>query len=361
MVYHPGKKLVILAEGCFGQSGSKTAIGVIRYGANPVVAVLDSTRAGKTVADYLGIRPDIPIVATLDEVQDQLGTTADALLIGIAPRGGALPEAWKAIILQALDRGMDVWNGLHLMMTEDPELNERAHRSGAIIWDVRKPSASLPVSSGHARHVAAHVVLTVGSDCSVGKMTAMLEVEKIAQQRGIRAIFCPTGQTGIMIKGWGVPIDRVIADFVAGGAEKLVLEAAEDNDLILVEGQGSLFHAGYSGVTLGLLHGSMPDHQVLCYQVGRSTVGDGYGVPVPSLAEMIRVYETMAAAVQKPAPVISIVVNTLGMSDTESREELKRAEDETGLPADDPVRFGSERILQSILDAGKDLKKPKRG
>ncbi|HNT33993.1 MAG TPA: DUF1611 domain-containing protein [bacterium] len=359
MVYHPGKKLVILAEGCFGKKGSKTAIGVIRYGANPVAAVLDSSHAGQTVADVLGIRPDIPIVSSLDEVESLLGTTADALVIGIAPRGGSLPAAWKDIIKDALDRGMDVWNGLHLMMTEDPELMEHAQRSGAVVWDVRKPQPNLPVSSGHARHVPAHVILAVGSDCSVGKMTDMLEVEKVATQRGIRALFCPTGQTGIMIKGWGVPIDRVISDFVAGGAEKLVLEAAEDNDLILVEGQGSLFHAGYSGVTLGLMHGTMPDHLVLCYQVGRPTVGDGYGVNTPSLKEMIRVYETMAAAV-KPSPVIAIVVNTWGMSDEEARAELKRAEAETGLPSDDVVRYGADRILDAILEAGKTLSKPAR-
>lgn len=359
MVYHPGKQLVILAEGCFGKRGSKTAIGVIRYGANPVAAVLDSTRAGQTVGDVLGIRPDIPIVATLDEVEAQIGTTADALVIGIAPRGGSLPTAWKDIINQALDRGMDIWNGLHLMMGEDPEFIEHAQRSGALLWDVRKPQTNIPVSSGHSRHVPAHVVLAVGSDCSVGKMTVMLEVERVAIERGIRARFCPTGQTGIMIKGWGIPIDRVISDFVAGGAEKLVLEAAEDGDLVLVEGQGSLFHAGYSGVTLGLIHGSMPDHQVLCYQVGRETVGDGYGVDTPSLTEMIRVYETMAGVV-KPAPVIAVVVNTWGMTDQQARDELQRAESETGLPSDDVVRYGAAKILDAILEAGKTVSKPPR-
>lgn len=356
MVYHPGKKLVILAEGIFGRRGSKTAIGIIRYGANPVVGILDTTRVGLTVADVLGIRPDIPIVGSLAQVQERIGTTADVLVIGIAPRGGALPEAWLDIINEALGNGMEVWNGLHSMLSDIPELVGKANKNGGQIWDVRKPPANLPVSSGFARQIESHVVLTVGSDCSVGKMTAMLEIEKAARERDIKAIFCPTGQTGIMIKGWGIPIDRVIADFIAGGAEKLVLEAAPDNDLLLVEGQGSIFHAGYSGVTLGLIHGTMPDHMVLCYEVGRNTIGDGYGVDTPSIPEMIRYYETATEPV-KPAKVISIVVKTSCLTEEEARAEIARAESESGLPVDDVVRFGPDKILDSILVAGRDIHK----
>jgi len=356
MVFHPDKKLVILAEGSFSPTGAKTATGIIRYGANPVLAVLDSTKAGKTVGDILGVGFNIPILSSFAEVEEKYGETGEVLVIGIAPRGGALPEKWKHPLFEALEKKMDIWNGLHLMMSEIPELAERAEKSGSRIWDVRKPSDDIPVSSGFARNVDAHVVLSVGSDCNVGKMTAVLELEKEALARGRKAIFCPTGQTGIMIKGWGVPIDRLIADFIAGGAEKLVLDAAKENDLILVEGQGSLAHPGYSGVTLGLLHGSMPDHMILCYRAGAEEIGVGYGVPVPSAKDMIR-YLEIAAEPVKPAPVIGIVVNTFHMNEDDALREIDRVEKETGLPADDVVRFGPAKILDVVLEAGKSLKK----
>jgi len=356
MIYHPEKKLVILAEGSFSSTGSKTATGIIRYGNNPILAVLDSTKAGKTAGDIVGAGFDIPILASLDEVEERVGECGDVLAIGIAPRGGALPEPWKATLFQAFEKKMDIWNGLHLMMSEIPELASRAEKSGSRIWDVRKPADDIPVSSGFARNVDAHVVLSVGSDCNVGKMTAVLELEKAAIERGRKAVFCPTGQTGIMIKGWGVPVDRLIGDFIAGGAERLVLEAADEGDLILVEGQGSLAHPGYSGVTLGLLHGSMPDHMLLCYRAGDKEVGVGYGVPVPSASDMIRYLEVAAEPV-KPAPVIGIVVNTFHMDEDDARREMERVEKETGLPADDVVRFGPDKILDVVLEAGKSLDK----
>ena len=356
MNFSAEKRLVILAEGSFGPTSSKTATGIIRYGPNPVVAVLDSTKAGQSASHVLGIPKEIPIVASLHEVWEKLHVEADVLVIGIAPRGGGLPQEWKAIIFEAIEHGLDIWNGLHYLLSEDDEMQTRAERTGSNIWDVRKPPDDLPVASGFARNVSAHVVLSVGSDCCVGKMTAMLELERAASEAGHKAAFCPTGQTGIMIKGWGIPIDRVIADFVAGGAERLVLEASRESDIILVEGQGSVFHAGYSGVSLGLLHGSMPDHQLLCYQVGREFVGDGYGVRVPPLAEMIRYLELFARPV-KPAPVIGLVANTLGLTDDEAKAELKRAEDETGLPADDIVRYGAGKMLEVLVQAGNALEK----
>ena len=337
-------RYLVLAEGKFGSFSSKTANACIRYSPERVVAVLDSTNAGRTVQEVLGFGGAIPIVGSLAE---GLRRKPNALLIGIAPQGGQLPTEWRPVIRGALEAGLDVWSGLHAFVGDDPEFARVALQRGATIRDLRKPPKDLPVATGRAREVRSTIVLTVGSDCNIGKMTAALQVRDGLREQGIRVAFAGTGQTGILVEGWGIAVDAVVADFVAGAAEQLVLEASRDAELVLVEGQGSIIHPGYSGVTYGLIHGSLPHAMVMCAQPSRTTIRNNPWVPIPPLAELVRLHETIVAPL-RPAPVIAVALNTFDLSDEEARAAIARATEETGLPATDPVRYDPAPIVEAI-------------
>ncbi len=339
------KRLLIYAPGEFLRGHSKTAEGVIRYGRNPVVGIVDASRTG-TCADVMGIRPDVPF---FPDVASALPARPEALLLGTAPRGGQLPAEWRTDICFALEHGMDIISGLHQVLATDPEFQALAQRHGRQILDVREPPADLPVGNAQVLNLPQQVVLTVGSDCAVGKMTASLEIEKSARARGRRPVFIPTGQTGIMIAGFGVSIDRVIGDFMAGATEKLILDYAGDSDLVLVEGQGSLLHPGYSGVTLGLMHGSMPTEMILCHQPMRKLIRDST-LEIPPLPEVAALYEEMTLPLRK-AKVIGVALNCFGMNDEDARRECERVEDLMGMPATDTVKFGADCLARAIDEA----------
>jgi uncharacterized NAD-dependent epimerase/dehydratase family protein len=338
-------RYLILAEQEFGPLTSKTANGCIRYTPEQVVAVLDSSQAGRTAQDVLGFGGAIPVVATLEE---GLAREPDALLIGIAPAGGRLPESWRATLRGALRAGLDVWSGLHTFVGADPELAALAREHGATIRDLRRPPEDLAVASGRvAREVESTVVLTVGSDCNIGKMTAALQLRDALRRGGERVAFAGTGQTGILIEGWGIAVDAVIADFVAGAAERLVLDAARDADVVLVEGQGSIIHPGYSGVTYGLMHGSLPHAMVMCAQPSRTTIRHNPWLPIPPLPELIRLHEAVLAPL-RPAPVVAVALNTSDLGEAEARAAVERTAAETGLPTTDPVRFDPAPVVDAI-------------
>ena len=337
-------RFLVLAEGAFGPLSSKTANGCIRYTPERVVAVIDSRYAGRVASDVIGFGEGIPVVASLAEGMAHQPT---ALLIGIAPQGGKLPAAWRAVILDAIGRGLDVWSGLHTFLGDEPDLAAAASRSGVAIHDLRKAPANLPVSTGRAREVDATIILTVGTDCNIGKMTAALQVRDGLRRGGNRVAFAGTGQTGILIEGWGIAVDAVIADFISGAAERLVLDAAAEADIVLVEGQGSIIHPGYSGVTYGLMHGSLPHAMVLCGQPSRVHVDSNPWVPIPSLAEMIDMHERVLAPL-RPSPVIAIALNTYDLPDDAARRAIERASQETGLPATDPVRYDPAPVVDAI-------------
>lgn len=337
-------RFLILAEGQFGPLTSKTANSCIRYTPDRVVAVLDSRRAGKTAQDILGFGGSIPIVASLDEA---LAHRPTALLIGIAPQGGRLPDAWRGILRKAICHRMEIWSGLHTFIGDDAELATLAAEHGVRIHDLRRPPRDLPVASGRVRQVNATVVLTVGTDCNIGKMTAALQVRDGLRERGHRVRFAGTGQTGILIEGWGISVDAVIADFIAGAAEQLVLDAAAGADIVLVEGQGSITHPGYSGVTVGLMHGSMPHALVMCAQPSRDHITNMPWAKIPSLSEVIRLHEDLSRPV-RPAPVIAIALNTYDLSTKAALAAIVRVAEETGLPVTDPVRFDSEPVVDAI-------------
>jgi len=344
-------RFLIIADGQFEPMTSKTANCCIRYMPERIVGVFDRAKAGKTVQQVLGFGGSIPVVGNFEQGL-RLGGGATAVLIGIAPMGGRLPAEWRGWLRTAIERGLEIWSGLHTFIGDDPELGALARERGVRIFDARKAPPNLPVADGLAAEVNAYVVHTVGSDCNVGKMTAQVELRNALVNRGHRTRFVATGQTGIFIEGWGIAVDAVVADFIAGAAEWLVLEAAKDADIILVEGQGSLIHPGYSGVTLGLLHGCCPDALILCHQATRDYIGDYHGrepwVKIPPLAELVEIYERAAAPV-RPTKVIGICLNTYDMTDAQAREAVERAAAETRLPATDPVRFDATPLVDAII------------
>lgn len=338
------RRFLILAEGNFGPQSSKTANACIRYSPSEVVAVLDSTNAGKTSQHVLGFGGDIPVVATF---VDAMSKSPNALLIGIAPAGGQFPAAWRDIVNDALRARLDVWSGLHTMLGDDAEFASVATASGATIRDLRRPPHDLDVAYGRVRDVDATVILTVGTDCNIGKMTTQLQVQNAVRQLGHRVNFAATGQTGILIEGRGIAVDAVVADFIAGAAERLTIEAAVDADIVLVEGQGSLIHPAYSGVTLGLMHGSLPHAMVLCAQPSRTSIHRNPWVPIPTLTKMIALYEQTTTYLRH-APIIAIALNTFDMGEEQARAVIEHVRAETGLPVTDAVRFDPAPIAQAI-------------
>lgn len=337
------RRYAILAPGHFA-TDAKTAHGVIRYARDETVAVIDPSCAGRRVRDVLPhLQSDAPIVA---DVADALAFAPTSLLIGTAPVGGALPAAWRSEVLAALNNSLEVVAGLHEFLGDDAEFAAAAQAHGARIWDVRKTAAS-PIFRGEVYGVTPPIVLTVGNDCAVGKMTVALELARAAEASGTRARFVPTGQTGIMIAGWGTSIDRVVADFASGATEQLVLHAARSEpDFIIVEGQGALNHPAYAPVTLALMYGSGADALVLVVDP-RVQLLRSYATPTLGYRELIALHEAVLAPV-KSAPIVGIALSTRGLTDAQSVVEIERARRESGLPCDDVVRNGPERLYAAI-------------
>ena len=344
------ERLAIFAEGLFSVHAGKTAHGVIRYGTRDVVAVIDSTQAGRTAVEVVPFAlRDVPIVGTLTEAI-KLGPTA--LLVGVAPTGGKLDPGWRSVLLEAIAAGLSVEAGLHTQLSEDPELRRAATRAGVALRDLRAAPADLTVPEGpYSRPDSVRVVHSVGSDTVIGKKVVTLELDRAARERGERSVYVPTGQTGVAIAGWGIAVDHVISDYVAGAGERLVKEGSARGDLLFVEGQGGLFHPAYSAVTLGLLHGSAPDLLVLVHKAGATALRNYPDLPIPPLPELIAAYERAAAPV-RPARVAAVALNTADLSsDDEAQTAIAAAEAVTGLVADDVVRFGPDRVLDAVLAA----------
>jgi uncharacterized NAD-dependent epimerase/dehydratase family protein len=350
------RRLVILAEGNFGYHHGKTAMGVIRFGQDKVLAVIDSTQAGRNVREWLGDsgRYDIPIVASLSDALGFL-PRANGLLIGIAPTGGKLPDEWRSVILAAIRSGLDIHSGLHTLLADDPEFADAARSAGVRLIDYRRAPERMETSLGRLHDPGKRVILTVGTDCAIGKMSVALELRRAAVASGRSTSFVATGQTGMMIEGWGVAVDRVISDFVQGTCEWLSEEGERRGDWLLVEGQGSLDHPAYSSVTLGLIHGFTPQAMVLVHMPGLDEhdwdhVPDRK-FPLKPLPDFIRVHEEVAGLVA-PSRVVAIALNTSRITDeADARRVIASVAAETGLPTDDPVRFGGEGLWASIVAA----------
>jgi uncharacterized NAD-dependent epimerase/dehydratase family protein len=335
-----GERTLILAEGFSADPHhGKTMRGVLRYRREDVVAILDSRRRDES-------HDGIPLVADVASAMRYAPTVA---LVGVATTGGRFPAEWRVLLKQCLAQGLAIENGLHEMLADDSELRPLADRAGVELRDLRRPPPGLDCPSGENLEVDASIVLTVGSDCAIGKMTVSLELDRAAQARGLASVFVPTGQTGIAIAGWGISVDAVVADFIAGAAERLVVEGrARGGELLWVEGQGSLVHPMYSGVTLGLFHGSVPHALVLCHKAGATEIDGSPGHPIPPLRALVDLHERMSLP-RRPARVVAVAVNTAGLDPAGAADAVAAAAEETGLPAADPVRDGPDELLDAVL------------
>ena len=333
--YH---RIVLLTDGYSTPFLAKTAINILRYRSQDVAGVLDVELAGRDVSTAFSTGHGIPFI-------NSIVPEADAIFLGIAPPGGKLPQAWRPILQTALQRGIDVVSGLHEFLVDDAEFATLASKSGSRLIDVRRNTERDTARAEPFRHGCLRVH-TVGHDCSVGKMVAALEVVRELQRRDCDAKFLATGQTGIMVSGDGVPIDCVVADFVAGAAESLV-RRNEQHDVLLIEGQGSITHPSFSGVTLGLLHGCAPQGLIFCYEAGRENVKGLEHMPLLPNPRLIEAYE-LAASWRQPCKVIAIAINGRRLSDAEAIHERERISAELGLPASDVYRDGAAVLADAV-------------
>ena len=346
------RRLVILTEG-YGIDDAKTATGVIRYGSDDIVAVLDSTMVGRNVSESLPGH-DIPFVGRLSDALDR-PVRPDGLLLGIAPTGGKLPPAWRSIILQAIDAGLDIHSGLHQFLAEDPEFAGAAARTGSRLIDYRRPPDRMETTLGRRHLPGKRVILTVGTDSAIGKMSVALELVAAGRRDGASAVMVPTGQTGMMIEGWGAAVDRLISDFTNGTVEWLVEQGEARGDWVFIEGQGSIDHPAYSAVTMGLIHGGTPHAMVLVHKPGLAEHDFDHlpdvSFPIAPLVPFIEMHERIAELIA-PSKVVAIALNTsLYASDDEARALVAAIRKETGLPTDDIVRFGADGLWSAIRDA----------
>lgn len=334
------RSMVLLTMGHTEPRRAKTATGLLRFCPDECVAVLDPDNAGRKVSELLGVGGDTPIIAKLSEAPQ-----ADTFVLGIATPGGKIPAEWRTLILEAISSGMDVLNGLHEFLSDDPEFVDAAEKHGVQIKDVRKNDFKEIAQRPEFREDCLRIH-TVGHDCSVGKMLASLEITQGLQGRGLDAQFVATGQTGIMIAGDGLPLDCVAADFVSGAAEQLVLDN-QSHEILVIEGQGSLVHPSYSQVTLGLLQGAQPQALIMVFEAGRENVAGLEHVPLLSLPKQRELFETMGG-LYRPCETIGIAMNGRKLSEKRANEIAREVSEMLELPVCDVVRDGPQILLDAI-------------
>ncbi|MEU3984059.1 DUF1611 domain-containing protein [Streptomyces sp. NPDC026672] len=339
------KKFVLFAEGCFGLFTSKIAASLIRYNGDRCVAVIDSRKAGQTVQDVLGYGGSIPIVS---RVEQALHLRPEVMIIGKGLHSANLPSAWKPHILAAVQNGLHLINSIHYRLADDPDIARGIREKGITVWET-KDAPPVQLNKARVLDLDTWVIHTCGSDSNIGKKTAALQIWNEANRTGIRTGFAATGQSGMLISGHGIAVDGVPGDFMAGAVEQVVLEAAAGNEWVVVEGQGSLNHIGFSGVALAILHGALPHALVFCHRLGaeRTKVWETPIIPIP---ELIRMNEELSVF-ERPAKVAAVSVNSFGFSDEDFRREAEKLEADTGLPVVDPVREGGAARLVEILRA----------
>ncbi|MBO61141.1 MAG: hypothetical protein CMO63_04095 [Verrucomicrobiales bacterium] len=341
------KRILLLTEGRSTPLSAKTATGVLRYSLGQVVGLIDSTRAGKTAGELLGVGGDIPVCASLGQAPE-----ADTLIVGIAPAGGELGEPLRRVIREAIERGMRVESGMHFFLNDDEEFSRLAKRSGSVLVDLRKNDEH-DVARFDSFNPDCLRLHTVGNDCCVGKMVVSVELARGLVRAGCDAKFVATGQTGMLIEGDGCAVDSVVSDFIGGATERLVL-AAQQHEAIVVEGQGSLANPRYSGVTMGLLHGCLPDGLVMCYEAGRAEVVGLEPMPLPPLKEVVASYLAVAN-LHHPCRFIGVAINSRLLSDDEYRREKDSVQEQLNLPAWDVVREGSDGLAGEALKLRRQL------
>jgi uncharacterized NAD-dependent epimerase/dehydratase family protein len=334
---------VLLHGGIHGTQG-KTGLALIRYRPEQIAVAIDQESVGASFRDLTGIPLDVPIVGSMAEA---MAYQPDWLAIGIAPSGGQLPPEWLADVATGISAGISIANGLHSRMADLPEAAQL--QPGQVIWDMRQEPKGLKVGSGAARQLKAKRILAVGTDMSVGKMSACLELHRSAQNAGYKSQFLGTGQAGIMIAGAGIPLDAVRVDFAAGAIEQLVMNAGDAFDLLWVEGQGSILHPG-STATLPLIRGSQPTDLILVHRAGQTHVRNHPQVAIPPLPQVIHLYEAIAhaAGAFAPAKVVGIALNTGHLDPAAADRAIAQTATETGLPCSDIVRYGGDALIEPV-------------
>jgi uncharacterized NAD-dependent epimerase/dehydratase family protein len=333
---------ILLHQGIKGKHG-KTGLAFLRYSEAPIVAAIDSESAGESFTQLTGINKNIPLVASVEEA---LQYNPNLLLIGIAPSGGALPEAWWQEVKQGVEAGLSLVNGLHTPMQKKFD----CLRSRQWIWDIRQEPQGLKIGSGKARSLTCQRILTVGTDMAIGKMSTSIELDKAARKKGIKSKFLATGQAGIMIAGDGLPLDAVRVDFAAGAVEQLVTNYGWEHDLLCIEGQGSLLHPG-STATLPLIRGSQPTALILVHRYGQKHIRDFPEIFIPPLTDVIHLYETVArgAGSFNSVKVKAIALNTFHLDLDAAKAAIEEIQQATGLPCTDVVRFGADFLLEKLV------------
>lgn len=278
-------------------------------------------------------------------LQEAFDAGAKTLVIGVANRGGVISAAWKKVLIEALELGFDLASGLHNLLRDEPDLVKAAAGNGRALHDVRVPSVDYPIANGKKRR--GKRCLAVGTDCSVGKMYTAMAMDHLMRARGMKSTFRATGQTGILITGDGVPLDAVIADFMAGSIEYLTPDNDEDH-WDLIEGQGSLFHVSYSGVTMALIHGGQPDALILCHEPTREHMRGLPDYQQPALDDLRDMALALAKVANPACQVVAISVNTQHMEDAAAKAYLSELESQLDLPATDPFRYGAEKLVDAL-------------
>ncbi|HSM81747.1 MAG TPA: DUF1611 domain-containing protein [Nodosilinea sp.] len=346
MYLKPDSRIALLMHEGTQSTMGKTGLALLRFSQSPIVAVIDYQSAGQSLGQLTGIDRPIPVVASLT---DALPYTPDVLAIGIAPSGGKLPDAWFKEIEQAVKAGLSIVNGLHTPMANHPTLQPWL-QPGQWIWDVRQEPEGLTVGSGQASQLACKRILTVGTDMSVGKMSATLELHRACLRRGLRSKVIATGQTNLMLGDDGVALDAVRVDYASGAVEQQLLRHGPNYDFLFVEGQGSLLNPA-STATLPLLRGSQPTHLVLVHRAGQTHIQNFPWVPIPDLPSVITLYEQVATAAGAfyPAKVVAIALNTGHLTPAEAASAIQSVKESTQLPCTDIFRTGADQLLQPIL------------
>jgi uncharacterized NAD-dependent epimerase/dehydratase family protein len=347
-------RMVVDAEGVLSAKGPKLALGLLRYRGDDVVAVIDSIHAQTTVSEAIGdptIRP-IPVV---EDLAAALKYRPDTFVVGISLMRPILTAYLREQILAAINAGLDVISGLHYIIGHDAEILAAAHDRGAKLWDLREPAAAGYAGEPGEHRKGSWTTVAVGSDCSTGKMTTMLEIDKAARARNLSSTFVATGQTGILIAGHGVPADHLISDFLNSAMADAVCAATQSHDWVFVEGQGALNHPAYSPVTLGIIHGSAPDSMIFCHRALSSSLQHLPQRDIPQIIKLIDINEEAANWLTENGKcrVVGVSLHTGHLDEAKARYELARVADETGLPTQDVVRFGADKLLDAVVSASR--------
>lgn len=337
-------RYAILAIGSFDYILNKTGNMLIRYQPDDVVAVIDPDKAGRTADDIIGIGGSLPVVGSF---QDALQYQPDTMVIGFAPPGGVINDETRKEILIAIDEGCDIISGMHVFLNDDDEISDRAKNNDVLLTDLRRPPNPPHFPKGTWKDRNVPVLLVVGTDCDSGKMTTAWEITQRLRTRGKKVNFIGTGQTGILLGGSGVAVDAVIADFMAGELEYVIDRACDGADLVVVEGQGSINNYAYSGVTMGLIHGCMPDYFVLTHDPSRPL--DVLDHPIPDINDLIQLHLDLMRPFRKTR-FLGINLLTFAIDEQNANNVIIEYEKEFGLATTDLVRFGDRGLINVIDD-----------